>query len=395
MKVANIFIFTLLFLFCSCTSFDTPPNEKEDEKTTKFLLLQTNTENKLAEGAYLSMLYVNNKGQSSISKVADIYPPRTLRENADIFGTRLAIGLHNDFNEEGSTRKTKGAWLDTNENSWKEVPLFPTGSEYRYSYYDASTTKVSESGHVFYHSSSNESWYHDQYIPTIVRYDPKTDKLEAAISPKGFVLAQPEKGWDTETGQTGRQFYPSPDGRYVYGVIDAYGVDGGVIHWDYKILFKYDFQTQQYTRIDEAEDRSVNIMGITSDKKYVAYTSSVSGQIKRKMVNTATNSTTVFTLAGGQAYAHPSRWNSSGYCSGETNNTIGVYNLISDQSHNIKTQTVPYYAQFSPNGDFIYFMIETAKGNYLCRTSNITATATIDTVCALPANLIDFLVVRD
>jgi hypothetical protein len=358
------------------------------------LLLQANTENKLAAGAYLSMLNINDKGQSSITKVADVYPPRTLRESADIFGTRVAVGLHTDFNEEGTIRKTKGAWLESNSNSWHELPLLPPGGDYRYSYYDASTTRVSKSGHVFYHSSSNDISYHDQYIPSIVRYDPKTDKLTAAISPKGFVLEQPEKGWDTETGQTNRQFYPSHDGRYVYGVVEAYGVDGGVIHWDYRILFKYDFQTEQYSRLGDQEDRSVTILGVTSDGNYLAYISSVSGLIKRKIVNTATNVTAEYTLSGGQGYVHPTRWNSTGYCSGETNNTIGVYNVISNQSHNIKTTSRPYYAQFSPNGDQIYFMIETTKGNYLCRTSDLSATATIDTVSTLPSNIVDFLVVR-
>lgn len=264
----------------------------------------------------------------------------------------------------------------------------------RYAYFDLASPKVSESGHIFYLSASNDKDYHDQYRASLVRYNPKTKELLQAIDPTGFVKAQPEKGWDTEAGQFKNQFYPSKDGRYVYGVVDAFGVDGGAIHWDYRILFKYDFEKEQYTRMGDAEDRNVTIMGITADRNEVAYISSVSNVFHRKLVNTSSNMVRKTTISGGQSYANTSRWNNNGYCSGETNNTIGIYDMISNTKHDIKTKSRPYFAQFSVDGSRVYFMIQSTAAKYLCRTSDLTAEATIDTLCTLPQSVNEFVVVR-
>lgn len=389
--VKTIIVFVAIFGLASCFSFDGSGGGSNDQ----FLLLQTNSDKKLADGAQLSLMEVNRKGEAEITSIGNIYPPKSLRENADIFSERIALGLHSDFNTDGSSKLTNGAWLDITGSNWNELPLLPSNSESLYSYFDVSTPKVSKSGHIFYHSSSNNKWYGDEYRPVLVRYNPKSEQLDAIYrnAVEGFVLSQPEKGWDTETGQITRQFFPSLDGRYVYGQIDAYGVNGGSIHWDYKLLFKYDFETETFTRLGDAEDRNIGILGITADKEYVAYSNYASGAYTRKIVNTTTNVTQVYTLSGGQGYAHPSRWNNNGYCSGETNNTISVYNLKTNMVSTIKTSSRPNFTQFSKTDDIIYFMIGDSEKNYLCKTSDLTETATIDTVCTLPLNLVDFLVI--
>ena len=375
----------------SCFLFEEPNKGSND----KFLLLQTNSEKKLADGAQISLLEVNRKGEAEITSIADVYPPKSLRENADIFGERIALGLHRDFNTDGLNNHSNGGWFDIAGEYWYELPLLQAGRESLYSYYDVSTTKVSKSGHIFYHSSTNNKYYGDEYRPVLVRYNPKTEELDAIYrdAVENFVLNQPEKGADTETGQITRQFYPSLDGRYVYGQVDAYGVNFGSLHWDYKLLFKYDFETGTFTRLGDVEDRNVGLLGITADKEYVAFSNYASGKYTRKIVKTSTNETNEYSLTGGQGFAHPSRWNNNGYCSGETNNTIGVYDLKNDMTTTIKTQARPYYAQFSKSDDFIYFMVQNSESNYLCKTSNLSETATIDTVCALPLNLVDFLVI--
>ena len=389
--IKTTIVLVAMFGLASCFSFDGPSGGSND----KFLLLQTNADKKLADGAQLSMLEVSRKGEAEITSVANIYPPKSLRDNVDIFGERIALGLHSDFNTDGSRSLTNGAWFDMTGDYWHELPLLPSNSESLYSYFDVSTSKVSQSGHIFYHSSSNNKWYGDEYRPVLVRYNPETEQLDAIYrnAVENFVLSQPEKGWDTETGQITRQFYPSLDGRYVYGQVDAYGVDFGSLHWDYKLLFKYDFETETFTRLGDAEDRNVSILGITADKEYVAYSNYASGIYTRKIVNTSTNVTQEFTLSGGQGYAHPSRWNNNGYCSGETNNTIGVYDLKNDIVTTIRTPSRPYFAQFSKADDVIYFMLEDSESYYLCKTSDLTETATTDTVCTLPLDLVDFLVI--
>lgn len=385
-----------LVLFSSCKKDDPADGPKDPQPSSssaqKFLLLNYNSSNALGPGAYISLLEIKN-GAPVITKLNDFYPLANLNSNVDITKNRAVMGLHSDFNTDGSSRRTVGVWFDVPSTSTSELPLLPAGTG-RYAYFGSATGKVSENGNIFYLSCSNDASYHDQYRAALVRYNPSSSVLEQAQHPDAFILAQPERGWDTETGQYKGDFYPSPDGRYVYGVIEAFGVDGGSLHWDYEILFKYDFQTQTYTRLGDAEDSHVLILGITSDRTQVFYNSQIGSVSKKKIVNTATNTTKPVTITGGQGYKNTSRWNANGYCSGETNRTIGVYDVINDSKHNVTTQADPNYAQFSSGGDAIYFMLKSSQNNYLCKTSNTSASAKIDTVCTLSKSIYEFMVVK-
>lgn len=109
--------------------------------------------------------------------------------------------------------------------------------------------------------------------------------------------------------------------------------------------------------------------GLTSDGRELLY----NGSTGRKLVNVNTAAIREITITGGQAYTNTSRWNDSGYCSGETGNIIWVYNLLSDERHSIKTPATPYYAHFSADGKRFYFMcwIHTMESIYaepaICR----------------------------
>jgi len=384
--------FLSVFFIASCIFPDEPGSNTKDSDT-KFLLLNYSDNNKLETGAYISLLEIK-KGEPEVTPLDEIYPSGSLSANVDIVNNRVVMGLHSNFNTDGLSRRSVGIWFDMLSTTWEELPILPSGSENRYSYFDVSTGKVSESGHIFYLSGSNDKNYNDQYRASLVRYNPKTDVLETATHPEGFVLAQPEKGGDTETGQFKRDFYPSLDGRYVYGVIEAFGVSGGSYHWDYEILFQYDFQKNEYTRLGDSNDKHVTLIGITSDRSLMLYSSKVAGSYKTRTVNTISNTVSDISITGGQNRTNTSRWNSSGYCSGESNRTIGVYNVLSNSKHDIKTPADPYYSQYSPNGESIYFMLFSKTGNYLCKTSDLTATATIDTVCGLSTLVHEFLVIK-
>ena len=384
-----IYLIVTTLLLSSCTSFGGGDKNGSD---AQFLVLQTNNENKIANGASLSLMEVK-KGEAKYTTLNAYYPHSDLRNNVDIAKQRVAMGLHRDFNNDGSSRRTNGGWFDIEAPTCEIPPLLPSGKG-RYSYFDVSSAKVSDSGHIFYLSASNDADYYDQYRASLVRYNPATDKLETALNPDGFIISQPEKGWDTEASLFKSQFYPSADGRYVYGMLSAFGLDFGSYHYDYEILFKYDFDTETYTRLGDAEDKHVIILGATSDKNYVAYSTSVNKTYLRKIVNVSTNKTSTCTITGGQAYSNTSRWNKTGYCSGETNNTIGVYNLVSDTFTKINTPARPEYAQFSSGGDFLYFMIESATGKFLLKTSDLTETTKIDTVCTLQSSVYEYMVIK-
>lgn len=392
-----IIILAGLSLFSSCSKDELEHDASSEDNTSnseqKFLVLNYSDNNKLEAGASISLLEIKN-GSPKITPLDEIFPNGSLSANVDIENNRVVMGLHSTFNTDGKSRRSVGVWFDVLSSTWQKLPLLPAGSTSRYVYFDVSTGKVSESGHIYYLSSSNDASYNDQYRASLVRYNPETDLLEQANHPESFVLEQPEKGLDTETGQFKRDFYPSADGRYVYGVVEAFGLSGNIYHWDYEILFKYDFKSNKYTRLGDVGDKHVTIIGMNSSKTELLYYSSAGGTITRKIVNTETNTTREVTISGGQGLANTSRWNSNGYCSGETNNTIGVYDLKNNSKSDIRTPSSPYYAQFSADGKRIYFMIKSSKGNYLCQTSNISASAKVDTVCQLSTTINEFMIVK-
>lgn len=130
--------------------------------------------------------------------------------------------------------------------------------------------------------------------------------------------------------------------------------------------------------------------GLTSDGRELLY----NGSTGRKLVNVNTATIREITITGGQAYTNTSRWNDSGYCSGETGNIIWVYNLLSDERHSIKTPATPYYAHFSADGKRFYFMLDSYNGKYLCRTSDLSEEAVIDTLCTLSSEVKEFMVIK-
>lgn len=383
---------TLFILICAITmalSSCSSSSKSDDGSTYEFLTLHYNNDNQLNEGAYLSILKVKD-GEVSYEKLAEIYPHNSLRDNVSIINNCLAIGLHRNFNSETPKGQTNGAWMDLSGGDYQILPLVPPG-DYRYSFFSPTSAKISESGHVFYISGSNYLTYSDGYVGTLVRYNPKTQQLDQAKSPAPFAVNQPEKMWDTETGQFHSLFYPSKDGRYVYGVIETYGVDGGVLHWDYKILFEYDFEKDEYTRLGDSEDNQVTFYGMTSSGREILY----SGAGELKVLNLSSKRVSVINIRGGQGFSNNiTRWNSNGYCSGETNNTIGVYNIITDEVTTIETPSYPRYTQFSPDGNQLYFLHESSKGKVICKTSNLTEEARIDTICAIAPSVQEFLVIK-
>lgn len=358
------------------------------EESHQFLTLHNNENSELGAGAYLSILKVKD-GEVSYEILNNTYPAADLRNNVEIKNNLVAIGLHADFNAPCNYHQTNGAWFDISDNSYEILPLLPPGQG-RYSFFSNSIAKVCNSGYVFYLSASNDVSYYNQYRASLIRFNPRSGVLDVAADPTSFVVSQPERGWDTQIGQFTRSFYPSNKGRYVYGVLESLGAGDGAFHGDYKILFKYDFEKEKYTRLGDTEDSQVSLFGITSDGEEMLYQSSNA----LKLVNVNTHKTSKITIGGGQGYSNTSQWNNFGYCSSEAFNTICVYNLLANEKQTIKTPSYPNCSQFSADGKHLYFMLESAKGKFLCKTSDLSPETSIDTVCALPFDTKEFMVIK-
>jgi hypothetical protein len=374
-----------------------PEKEEEDDETeiiegeeAKFLLLHQNDLGLIGEGSFISVLTVKD-GETDYQTI-ELYPLTNLQNNVDINNERVVIGLHDDFNTNGLPRAYNGAWFDIGSNTWEILPLL-RADDGRYAFFQGTPATVSKSGHVFYFASTNNSSYHDDNRYSLVRYNPTNKELKTASSPEIFALQQPELGPDTETADLEYTIFPSDDGRYVYGYASAYGLDGGSYHYDYKILCRYDFETDTYTRLGSLDETIETVIGMTADRQYLAYYCWIGNDYFCNLAHTTSNNIISTKLYDGQDFNNISRWNSSGYCC-RFSSKIGVYNLVGNSYSEIRTQSNPLNTQYGKNSNQIYFMIDTADGKYLCKTSNNTPEATIDTICTLQANVHEFMVVR-
>lgn len=382
-------IIASMLMLTSCEAEDNSDNfYPTPGDSQQFLTLHLNANNKLEEGAYLSILKIKGK-EASYQKLNNLYPPNDLRRSVEIKNNCVAIGLHTDFNAGSNLSQTSGAWFDIIDGTHQTLPLPPEETGH-YAFCAEGSVKVSNSGHIFYLATNCDS----DFGLMLVRYNPNTGNLDTAPDPTPFAVNQSGQGRDAETGRYRKEFYPSTDGRFVYGAIETFDADGGASKWNCKTLFKYDFDTQEYTQLGKANDNQVLILGMTSDGSDLLYNSS-SG---RKLVNVNTNSFSEINMiaseTGGATNTSTSSWNSTGYCSIESNNSIGFYNVHSNEITSIRTPDRPSLVQFCADGTKLYFMLNSAGGKYLCRTKNLSQNAPIDTLCKLSPEVTEFMVIK-
>jgi hypothetical protein len=332
----------------------------------------------------LAILNVDN-GDLSFSGFASVYPERdNFYKNADLSGDFLALALHNDFDDGYSSL---GICINIATEETFNLPLVTPQEESDYAYFQSGTARASENGYVIYSSATNDKSYGDEYRPYLIRYNAQTNESRIAVSPKSFVLSQPEKKTDTETGQFNRTIYISPEGRYVYGVLEAYGVSGN-IHWDYDILYQYDFESEQYTRLGEEGDDNVSIVGLTADGNKVVYMNN--GKTKIHDISTDLVTQKDLYYSGSSI---PKQWNNNGLCSSAT---TGIYyeDFVNDTEIKVLNEYGTGNVFFSENGGNIYFTLDGSETNYFCKTQGLLENSLYDTICALPKEFVNVFVLE-
>ena len=268
-----------------------------------------------------------------------------------------------------------------------ELPMVTPSEDSDYSYFLSSTSKVSDNDLILYLSATDDKNYGDEYRPYLIRYNTADNTHKVASSPENFVLNQPEKGDDTETGQFRRYVCISPNGRYAYGVLEAYGVSGN-IHWDYEILFQYDFETEKYNRLGEEGDADVSFYGMTRDGKYLIY---ANNHVK-KLYNTETEEVSEIDFRPSHSLS-PIEINDNGFCD---DGTTGIYywDFLNNQEikviHTYNTEN----AQFTNAGDAILFTLEGSDTNYICISEDLAEDTNWDTLAAVPEEFKDIKLIR-
>lgn len=392
MKTAVKFFLIVLSinLLYSCNGFDDWNNNSSSGE--QFMGLYSPGESKMLGSDACLVVMTGKNGSAEYGTTYAIYPyDYNLSDCCVIKNNKMVIGLHSDFNEGPSRR---GELYDFDKGTVYELPYYIPDEEDDYGSVEANSVTLSENGYVFYISATRDKNYADQYTPYLVRFDPSIEELKVADLPHAFTQAQPEKGGDTEVGLFDKRLFPSADGRYVYGRLEAAGVDGGVFHTDYTFIFRYDFETDQYERIADGH-RSVVIYGMTANGDHLVFKSWDGEENKMFIYNTASGSVEERPFWAHEYLKNPSSWNNDGYIrdggyrisfANVVNEVwIDVINRLPDKAANI---------QFSKNNDCIYFSLSGDNENFMCKSSGLEAESTIDTLFAYSHEIISCLVLK-
>lgn len=386
-KLCILFLSSLFLVFSSCKKDDENSpgtGDPSDVKNVNFMAYyKPDTEKVLGEDKLVALLSVND-GELTYSAFLNAYPESGMLENCDINNNTMVLGLDaGDF-------ENNGAYMSLNDESAYYLPLVEASSG-DYSYFQPTTGDVSDNGFIIYSAATNDASYGDQYTPYLMRFNPAENTYKVAISPTSFVMGQPEQGTDTEQGVISRTIFASPDGKYAYGSVDAMGTEGGSIHWDYSLLYKYDFDLQQYTRLGDTDDNDVTIKAMTSDRRYILY----SNHSDTKLLDLETGNTTYTEM--NTINVKKNAWGPNGACVGTSNGDLYYKDFVNNTEYVVCSSTGygwVYNTMFSKNYDYIYFLIEGSTSNYLCVTNGITEGSTYDTIGAIPFEFEDMILVK-
>ncbi len=383
MKKLTFFLIVIFVLMSHCEKSATK-SDKDNDGSVQFLAFYEPDEAQLlGENKQIAQLNITNN-ECNYSSFMSIYPyGNNLVKYSDINSDRMVLGLHSDFND---GRSTQGVAIKISDKSQDYLPLVQPDQDSDYPYFMGQATRVSDNGMILYMTATNDKSYGDEYRPYLIRYNPETKEHQIAASPESFTLNQPEKGDDTETGQIDRSIAISPDGRYAYGVVEAYGVSGN-IHWDYEILFQYDFETEQYKRLGDEDDSDVSFIGMTRDGKHIIY----SNHSDRKIYNLETETTSVVSISGYGPI--PIQMNNYGFCD---NSTTGIYyyNYVQNEAVKVIHSYYTGNAQFSEDEESIYFTMKGDEENYLCKSIDLQEDTEWDTLAAIPKEFSDIMLIR-
>jgi len=369
-------------------SDDTTPgdgDEPGDSQSVGFLAYyEPGTENVLGTEKLIALITVKD-GVLSYSSFLNAYPESSMLDNCNINNNIMVLGLNSsDF-------ENNGAYMSIDGPSAYYLPLVEATGSGDYSYFQPTTGDVSDNGYIIYSSATNDASYGDQYQPYLLRFNPSDNSSKIAKSPNSFVVGQPEQGSDTEVGQIARTIFAAPDGRYAYGSADALGTEGGSIHWDYSILFKYDFELDEYTRLGSADDNDVTIKGMTSDRRYILY----SNHSETQLLDLETGNITTSDM--NTINVKKNAWGLYGACVGNSNGDLIYKDFVHNNEYVVCSSSGYgwlYNTMFSKNNDRIYFLLEGSDVNYLCVTDGIAEGSSYDTISSIPLEFQDMVLIK-
>jgi len=386
MKKHIISIFTFLFLFLSFTSCDPDIFNTVNEKNVEFLALYVPHSTKILGDEKKIVKITIKNGEVSYSTFSDAYPSDSrFIAQSDLRNDIFTLGLDwRDFDYQGMYQKI-------DETDFHYLPMVTEQNENRYSYFKTNTATLSDNGYILYLTGTAHKAYGSPYHDYMIRFNTSDDSYEVAESPDIFALSQPEKTDDTETASF-EEVFISADGKIAYGYLEAWGVNGGTNHYDYDILFSYNFDTKKYKRLGSTDDNSVSIGGMTYDRKRILYYN----HHKLKMLNLKTGEITFVADNINLVNVKKNSWGNRGACVG-TNNKLYIKDFISDKEYTVCELSGWGEVEntiFSKDGQHIYFTIDNGDHKYLCVTDDVEEKASYDTLGVYPREFSDLMLIK-
>ncbi len=392
MKNLPVFFFvcvSVLLFLTACERDDTSPAAKYD-----FVALH------LADASndhpYLSLVRIRD-GEPQFTHLTDKVPYRYDQWKRSIHQSNGVLGytLHESLTDGVWT----GVWMDMRDGKVHELPKldacvdfgYDAGCE-RHSFTQRNSVRIGKSGHIFYVAMSEykAGMWHDEPRYRLVRLDPQSGDYQVAPLISSWTLDQPEINPDRYgLARISENIFPSSCGRYVYGRTHAWGISGGTLIASRGIMFRYDFDTEQYSRVNNV-GYGFDIGYITADNNYLMYNDSEAAAASRtKKLNMNTGTVSVLHEARHFSGGQPSitNYGNVGAGSGYPLRLIGHQKIVADEVVDIPVPDHTTSHTISSDGSYVYFRYRFGDKNFLLRTSDLTEEASVDTVAILPDNV--------
>jgi hypothetical protein len=395
-----LFLITLIVMSLGCIKRDkTPPTDPSGH--LEFLALMKNAEDKIGSGSRLAIVRVKDM-EAEIEQLADIYPRVTSKNSIlpyiDMMDDQIAVALHNDFRSldpapAGSHNHSwRGAVVHIPSKSWKKLPLLPANRPNNEYTTIESTPTLCENGEVAYISGWNDRSYGDTWDHRAVKYSPASENFISAPSPVLFATLQPEATSSTGNAWVdGGPSFLSPDGRYFYTHIWGGWYSGWNFIKQFSYLARYDFQSGNFERVGDLNDKGSEIRGWTRDKKHIVYHTSAGGPFRT--LNVETGEKRQLTWTPNVPKDQRLKWNDYGYLI-ESGVKIDYIDVVNDTHTAISAPGTVSSAHFGREGAHIYFTVTSSGERYLCRTKDLTANAEIDTLFFIPQDIADMIILQ-
>ncbi len=396
----------IILLICCTLSCDLENISPDPDSSFGYEFIAMHWDEDGSERPHFSLMNISD-GESQFTHLTDVYPHASMASQSNFHSWKgsfhqangiLGFTLHrdlsdtytNNFGEEGPI--WTGVWMDMRDGEVHELPRLNPCTDFgydsgcnRYSYTQIGSVRIGKSGHVFYVAMSayHSATWHDEPRYRLIRLDRQSGAYEVAPLISSWTLSQPEINSDRYgLARIDDKIFPSACGRYVYGRTIAWGISGGSLIASGGIMFRYDFDNEEFTRV-EAVPYRIDLNYITADDRYIIY------RYDRDSYRYDTQTGQVAKIDG-----HPGTWmyqvnvNNFGVINDPfPMRILGYRNVVDDETTDISIPRQARRPMFSADGKKAYFRYHNCEMNYLLRVSNLTEEATVDTVAKLPQNI--------